>query len=161
MTADTLGMDLALWTMGIVSLHWFLTSFYCTPSMANAPIRSCRSLNYSAGVFCFCVRAAGVILDRRYLMICCRSKMSILSVAEWLFFNDHGFDVCVSVDARHPYQVEKRPVTAIFSIWLRSNIVPGCIKAFHFKTGQTGGMRRNRRWPTSQYHRGLKEALME
>lgn len=150
MTADTLGMDLALWTMGIVSLHWFLTSFYCTPSTANVP-KSYRSLNYSAEVFCFCVRAVGVILDRRYLMICCRSNVYSQGSKVTFFVAL----MCASTHAGRPYQVE------MFSIWLRSNIVPGSIKAFHFKTGQTGGMRRNRRWPTSQFHGGLKEALTE
>lgn len=56
-----------------------------------------------------------------------------------------GSDVYVSADVEHPYQVEKRAVTVIFSFWLYSSFVPSHIKAFHFKTRQTGGMRRNRR----------------
>lgn len=154
MTADTLGMDLALWTMGIVPLHWFLTSFYCTPSTANAPKILPQSELFSRSVLFLC-QGRRVILYRRYLMICCRSKMSILRVAEWLFSMATGL-MCVSSISGW-----ERPMTVIFSVWLHSNIVLGSIKAFHFKTGQTGGMRRNRRWPTSQYHGGLKEALME
>uniref|UniRef100_A0A673AKH2 Uncharacterized protein n=1 Tax=Sphaeramia orbicularis TaxID=375764 RepID=A0A673AKH2_9TELE len=56
--------------------------------------------------------------------------------------------MCVSSDAGHPYQVEKRPVTVIFSVWLNSNIVPCSIKAFHFKTGQTAGV--SNMWPGGQ-----------
>lgn len=59
----------------------------------------------------------------------------------------------------HPYQVERRPMIVIFSVWLYSNVVPSFIKAFHFKIEKTGGMRRNRRRPISQYHRGIKRGI--
>lgn len=81
------------------------------------PRRSCRHLNYSAAVFCFCVRAATVILDGRYLMICCRR--SLLRVVEWLF------SPCPwAWFARRPWPTSagQEAVTAMLSAWLCSSV---------------------------------------